>query len=166
MMQLDTLRYVRIFKGLDDVQLETLLPYLKLVDIEKGAYILKEDTIGDQIFILVKGTVRVTKDLVKGYDEDIASTEKVLATLTASILPTFGENGILGQAPRNANVIAATDCRLYTLSQQDFDAFAGSNHHAAYLIMKNIAQVLTERLNTTDENLVKLATALYIAVQQ
>lgn len=166
MMQLDTLRFVRIFKELDDKELELLLPCLKPIDIEKGAYILKEDTIGDQIFILVKGTVRVTKDLVKGYDEDVASTEKVLATLTASILPTFGENGILGQAPRNANVIAATDCRLYTLSKQDFDAFALSNHHAAYLIMKNIAQVLTERLNTTDENLVKLATALYIAVQQ
>jgi hypothetical protein len=47
----------------------------------------------------------------------------------------------------------------------EFDRFAEENTKAAYHIMKNIAEVLSQRLNTTDENLVKLATALYIAVQ-
>jgi CRP/FNR family transcriptional regulator, cyclic AMP receptor protein len=121
---------------------------------------------GDDFFILTKGKVRITKDLVKNYDEEVTSTQKVLATLSDEILPTFGENGILGDAPRNANVIAATDCQLYSLNMHDFEAFSQEHYRAAYFIVKNIAQVLTERLNTTDENLVKLATALYIAVQQ
>ncbi|MCB5261872.1 MAG: cyclic nucleotide-binding domain-containing protein [Candidatus Cloacimonetes bacterium] len=164
-MKIETLKKIRIFDGLGEDELSSLMPYLKVVNFVKGSYVLKEETKGEQTFILVKGKVRVTKDLVKGFDEDIASTQKVLATLSADLLPTFGENGILGQAPRNANVIASVDCQLYTLSKQDFDRFAQENHKAAYYIMKNIAQVLSERLNTTDENLVKLATALYIAVQ-
>lgn len=165
MISLETLRKVRVFNNLVDIDLETLRPYLQIRSFAKGDYVLKENTVGDCVYLLVKGTVRVTKDLVKGYDEDIANTQKVLATLSQDYLPTFGENGILGQAPRTANVVAATDCEIYTFSKQDFDAFALGNPKAAYLVMKNIAEVLSQRLNTTDENLVKLATALYIAVQ-
>lgn len=165
MINLETLKRIRLFKHLEDMELEILKPLLQPIQINKGSNILKEDTYGDQIFILVEGSVRVTKDLVKGFDEDIANTEKVLVSLTAEVLPTFGENGILGHAARTANVLASTDCLLYTLSKQDFDAYASTNYKAAYYIMENIAQVLSERLNATDENLVKLSTALYIAVQ-
>lgn len=160
-----TLKRIRLFHELSELELKALLPRLKPASYTKGACILREESFGDQIFILVKGRVRVSKDLVKGFDEDVASTEKVLATLKADSLPTFGENGILGKAARNANVTAAEDCLLYTLNKADFDAFAQEHARAAYHIMHNLAQILSERLNATDENLVKLATALYIAVQ-
>lgn len=159
------LKKVRLFSSLNSAELDHLARCLKSFNCQKGDYILREGSFGDQIFILVKGTVKVTKDLVKGFDEDVASTEKVLATLSGEILPTFGENGILGHAARNANVLAGTDCVLYTLCKQDFESYAAENVNAAYSIMQQIAQVLSERLNATDENLVKLATALYIAVQ-
>jgi CRP-like cAMP-binding protein len=63
-------------------------------------------------------------------------------------------------------VIAVEDCLLYTLSKSDFDDFAREHYPAGFHIMQNIAQILSERLNSTDESLVKLATALYIAVRQ
>ncbi len=166
MIKLETLGQIRVFAHLDDEELASLQPYLHPLSFARGDYILKENTMGDVIYILTKGKVRVTKDLVKGFNEEIGSNEKVLATLSDEILPTFGENGILGDAPRNANVIAATDCQLYSLHMADFEKYAEAHYRAAYHIVKNIAQVLTERLNTTDENLVKLATALYIAVQR
>jgi CRP/FNR family transcriptional regulator, cyclic AMP receptor protein len=166
MLDESTLSRIRLFQGLKEQELRALLPRLHPQSFKKGEYILKEESYGDHIFILVKGKVRVTKDLVKGFDEDIASTEKVLATLSADYLPTFGENGILGHAARNANVLAAEDCLLYLLTKADFEDFAKDNYPAAFHIMQNIAQILSERLNSTDENLVKLATALYIAVQQ
>ncbi len=165
MMSSELLQKVKVFDKLSLAELESLRSHLQLHKYTKGDYILTENSVGDCIFILVKGTVRVTKDLVKGFDQDIANTQKVLATLNEAHLPTFGENGILGQAPRTANVIAATDCDIYTLAKMDFDRFAAENTKAAYHIMKNIAEVLSQRLNITDENLVKLATALYIAVQ-
>lgn len=166
MLDIATLKRIPLFADLNDEQLLHLQPYLKECRIAKGSYILREGTEGDQIYMLCKGSVHVTKDLVKGFDQDQVSTEKVLVTLQGESLPTFGENGILGHAPRNANVIAQTDCVLYTLCKTDFDSFATGNIAAAYSIMINIARVLSMRLNSTDENLVKLATALYIAVQQ
>ena len=47
----------------------------------------------------------------------------------------------------------------------DFDSFANYDSKAAYIVMKNIARKLSQSLKSTDDNLVKLATALYIAVQ-
>jgi CRP-like cAMP-binding protein len=165
MIDQELLRKIAIFKDLDENELEHLAPYLKLQEYPKGSYILKENTVGDQFFILIKGRVKISKDLIKALDSEMASTQKALATLEGKDLPTFGENGILGQAPRNANVIAGTECALYGLSNQDFDDFAHVHTHAAFMIMKSIAMLLTQRLKSTDENLVKLATALYIAVQ-
>ncbi|HPF08291.1 MAG: cyclic nucleotide-binding domain-containing protein [Candidatus Cloacimonetes bacterium] len=161
-----SIKRIRLFQALQEQDIRDLLPLLKPLSIPKGEYILREESYGDTISILVQGKVRVTKDLVKGFDEDLASTQKVIATLSADYLPTFGENGILGHAARNANVIAIEDCTLYTLNKEDFEAYAKNHYAAAFCIMQNIAMILSERLNSTDENLVKLATALYIAVQQ
>ncbi len=162
---IQTLMKVRIFTGLNDDELVVVQSLLKACSFKKGDYVLRDESLGDELYLLIEGNVRVTKELVKGVDNSGAG-EKVIASLDGSMLPTFGENGILGHAPRTANVIAQTDCVLYSLNKHDFESLAKGNVHAAYLITMNIAQVLSDRLHTTDDNLVKLATALYIAVQQ
>jgi CRP/FNR family cyclic AMP-dependent transcriptional regulator len=161
----DDLRKIRLFHDLTDKQIELVSLLLDHLKIAQGEYIIKEQTTGDHIFILMKGTVKITKELVKGIETQEAG-DKMLATLTADSCPTFGENGLLGENLRSANVIAVTDCELYTLSEKDFDKFAVDNPDMAFKIMRNIASVLSERLINTDENLVKLATALYIAVSR
>jgi len=166
MLDIAILKKIPLFKELTDSQLKRLQPYLKICEYSKGSYILRENTTGDNIFLLVNGTAVVTKDLVMGFEQDRASTEKVLHTMRSEQLPTFGENGILGHAPRTANIIAQTDCVLYTLSKEDFDAYAAQDYHAGFHLVMNIARVISQRLSTTDVNLVKLATALYIAVRQ
>ena len=165
MIDLDTLSKVPLFNNITIEALTYLQPCFKQMLVPKGTVIIKENTEGDQIYVLVKGCVQVTKDLVKGFDTDQFWTEKVLAKLEGDSFPTFGENGVLGNGPRTANIIATTDCELYTLTKTDFDSFANYDSKAAYIIMKNIAMKLSESLKLTDDNLVKLATALYIAVQ-
>jgi len=165
MIELETLAKIPLFYDVNSEALAYLQPRFKQLLVNKGTVIIKENTEGDQIYILVKGIVQVAKDLVKGFDEDQLLTEKVLAKLSADSLPTFGENGVLGNGTRMANIIALSDCELYTLSKADFDNFAEYNYQAGYIVMKNIARKLSESLKDTDENLVKLATALYIAVQ-
>ena len=165
MIELETLAKVPLFIGLDSEALIYLQPCCKQLLVPKGTVIIKENTEGDKIFILVQGKVQVTKDLVKGFDEDQLLTEKVLATLSAESLPTFGENGLLEHGTRMANIIALADSELYTLARADFDSFAANNYRAGYIVMRNIAQKLSQSLKATDDNLVKLATALFIAVQ-
>ncbi len=166
MITLEVLSRVPLFKGLNEAQLIALQPLLKELKVPKGEYVIREGSMGDLIYLLFEGKVQVTKDLVKGFDEDQASTEKVLASLSGEMLATFGENGVLGNAPRTANIIAVQNSLLFTLAKADFDAYAANNYEAAYYIMTNIARKLSDSLSITDANVVKLATALYIAVRQ
>jgi CRP-like cAMP-binding protein len=159
------LKKIHIFNHLENAEVELSSSLLQHLHLLQGEYIIREATTGDHIYILMQGTVKVTKELVKGI-ESKETGDKMLATLTSDCCPTFGENGLLGENPRSANVIAVTDCELYTISQKDFDKFALDNPVVAYKIMRNIAIVLSERLVTTDENVVKLATALFIAVSR
>lgn len=161
----DTLKKIRLFQDLQENQMELIGKLLRPLIIPQGEYIIRELTEGDQIYILLSGKVRVTKELVKGI-EDHDAGEKQLATLSCDFCPTFGENGLLGRNLRSANVIAITECKLYTLAQSDFDLFASQYPEIAYIVMKNIASVLSERLIKTDESLVKLATALFISVSR
>jgi len=165
MIDLSILQKVPLLTGLSIQHLSTLQPLLKELRVAKGTYILRENTSGDKFYLLTDGCVQVTKDLVKGFEDDTATTEKVLATLCGKDLPTFGENGVLGQGDRIANIIATTDSVLWTLSKSDFERFASHNYEAAYIFMTNIARKISMNLKSTDDNLVKLATALYIVVQ-
>ncbi len=165
MLELSTLAKIPLFSGLDTDQLKVVRPFLKRHPVPRGQYIVKEDTYGDLLYILCAGTVKITKHLVKGMD-DAEAREKVLATLTSDLLPTFGENGVLGDSVRTANVIAHTDCTMFTLSQTDYETLTRQNIQVAFVIMRNIACKLSNLLYNTDINVVKLATALYIAVQK
>ncbi len=165
MIELDLLPKIRLFQGLDKEQLKAIRSLLKKDFVPKGQYLVKENTYGETLYILCEGKVKVTKELIKGID-NAGVKEKVLATLSSDLLPTFGESGLLVHVVRTANVIAHTDCTVCTLSKEDFNDFAEKNYAAGYLIMKNIACILSERLYETDDNLVKLATAFYISVQR
>ena len=165
MITIENLSKTRLFHDVPPEKLEIIRPKLIEQRFQQGQYIIRENTVGDLMFLLCKGTVIVTKELVKGI-EGVSSREKVIATLKADYIPTLGENGLLGHGFRTANVIAQTDCVLYTLSNADYCEFAAANIEAAYQIMRNIARIYSERLHETDNNLVKLATAFYIAVQR
>ncbi len=165
MITVETLQKIRLFHGVPEEHLLAIKDMLKSQTFVKGDTIIRENTINDEMFILTEGKVIVTKELIKIADA-VESREKVLATLDAAIYPTFGENGLLGDAPRTANVIANSDCTIYILNKADFERFATQYLPSAYLIMINIASTLSQRLHDTDINLVKLATAFYIAVQR
>lgn len=165
MIDAKVLSQIKLFQDVPADKLALIEPLLMRCNYSKGDYIIREDTFGDEMYLLCEGTVIVSKELVKGV-ADMQSKEKVLATLKADYYPTFGENGLLGHGARTANVIAQTDCVLCVLSKADFYSFASQNLEAAYTIMLNIARILSARLHDTDNNLVKLATAFYIAVQR
>ena len=165
LLSIEPLSKIHLFQGLQDYQLELISHLLMPLTVAQGEYILKEQTRGDKIYILFDGKVKVTKELVKGFDDQEAG-EKMLATLSSEYYPTFGENGILDNNTRSANVIAITPCELFTLSQKDFDDFAVDHPAIAYQIMKNVASIQSKRLIDTDDNLVKLATALFISVSR
>ena len=154
---------VQIFNGLNKRQLDLIANHLQEKTISKGKSIILENTQGDSLYILYSGNVKVTKKLTLEIENSDVE-EKQLTTLKGSDLPSFGENGLVGAGKRTASVYALTDCVTYRLTQADFSKIINYDPLAAFGIMKNIAITLAKRLESTDEDVVKLATALSIAV--
>ncbi|GEM_PF-354738 len=155
---------VQTFAGLSPAQLSRVAGALEVVHIPKDEYIIHENTQGNSLYILYKGRVNVTRKLTLEI-EGLTAEEKKLASLSADNLPAFGENGLVGAGKRSANVVAETDCVMYKLNREAFEELVRQDVEIGYQIMRNTSMSLARRLEVTDEYVVKLATALSIAVQ-
>jgi CRP-like cAMP-binding protein len=101
------------------------------VELPKGTVAVKEGGHGQEFFILVSGTAKVTR---KG---------KTVATLGPGDF--FGEIALLHNAPRNATVTATSDVDALVVSHRDFTSLLAT----APQIQAKILQALAERLAPT-----------------
>lgn len=159
------LRRFPILKGLEDEQLENLSQVLKPQKLKTGDVLFQEGENGTSLFFLMKGTVSIRQNLTL-LDEEMNKTQasKSLITLKSSHNPFFGEMALLGQGVRTATVQAVEDCQLMELAQKDFSLFIKESPLCAARMLANIGTLLSERLTKANRDILKLTTALSIAL--
>ncbi len=108
----ELLAKVPFFKGLPPEEFDQLVEILRPRTVLAEERIVKQGEIGDSLFLIGRGVVRVS---VGGAGEG----EKPIATLLAGDF--FGEMAVLTASPRTADVTAATDCVLYELRRPDVE---------------------------------------------
>ena len=82
------------------------------VRVKAGDIIIREGDEGDYYYMIQQGRCKVTRS-------SRAGSELTLATLGAG--DAFGEEALLSEAKRNADVVMLTDGILMRLSKQDFN---------------------------------------------
>jgi small-conductance mechanosensitive channel/CRP-like cAMP-binding protein len=92
---------------LDDAEADKLLASARLLRFGRGEKVLQEGDAGESMFILLSGEARV---FVRAGDH-----ETLVATLHAG--DYCGEMSLLTGAPRNATVIARTDCEMWEIEK-------------------------------------------------
>jgi len=102
---------VPIFSGLDETQVSFILSKMNKKEYLKGDIILMEDEVGDTFFIIMEGSVKVTKDSEDG-------REVILAVLSNGNF--FGEISLLDGKTRSANAISLEKTKLMILKRHDF----------------------------------------------
>ena len=161
------LKAIPILRDLDEEELRQVLKIARPVQFPRGKVILKEGETGKTLYIIAEGAVEVSKTLVMmGGREDVQDREKILTKLSAEDHAIFGEVALFEQSKRTATVVALTDCRMLELSKSDFLSLAEENPRIGYRITRNIVQLLCSRLRKTDEDTIKLTTALSIALSR
>jgi len=161
------LKAIPILRDLDEEELRQVLKIARPVQFPRGKVILKEGETGETLYIIAEGAVEVSKTLVMmGGREDVQDREKILTKLSAEDHAIFGEVALFEQSKRTATVVALTDCRMLELSKSDFLSLAEENPRIGYRITRNIVQLLCSRLRKTDEDTIKLTTALSIALSR
>jgi CRP/FNR family cyclic AMP-dependent transcriptional regulator len=152
-----------LFTGLDEEQLRTVARVLIRRRVAKGIPIFAEGDHSSSMYILAAGTVGTSKRLGLAAQAPADTTrQKVLVHLSAPQF--FGEMGLLSDLERSATITTEAECELLELTRADFERIAASDPLLGYRLVRNVAVVLAERLRRTDLDVLKLTTALSLAL--
>jgi CRP/FNR family cyclic AMP-dependent transcriptional regulator len=161
------LQETELFRGLAIEQITKVLGIARIVSFSEGDIIMKEGEVGNTMYVMLEGTVEVVKSLIMhGFDDESFGKNKVFTRLDARQHPVFGEIALLEEVDRTATIIAVTDCQLYEINKDDFLKLIESDARLGYVMLLNLARIVSARLRKADEDTIKLTTALSIVLQQ
>jgi CRP/FNR family transcriptional regulator, cyclic AMP receptor protein len=144
-MNVETLRQVPLFESLDTEAANELCELLESLDSKAGAVLFRTGDVGDAMYIIEEGKVRICVRAKDGHEVTLTELESG---------DFFGEMVLLDGKPRSADARVAEDARLAVLSREHFLSFVRSNPNVALEMLT----ALTNRLRHTDELLRHTAT--------
>ncbi len=104
--EIGVLQRVSIFAPVSAAVLESVARRLVQLDLPAGTVVIREGEPGDRFYVIVGGTLRVTRG------------GTTLRDMSAG--DSFGEIALLRDVPRTATVVAVTDVELYALDREQF----------------------------------------------
>ena len=103
----------RAFLQVPAANIQAMFMRIQEVPVQAGDLIIKQGDDGDYYYIIKHGRCKVTRT-------SKSNTQLTLATLKDG--DAFGEEALLSDAKRNANIIMETDGSLMRLSKEDFNS--------------------------------------------
>jgi CRP-like cAMP-binding protein len=152
-----------LFQDLQGPEVEEVLLGARERDFTAGSIIIREGEEGDSMFIMCQGEVEITKRLTLELEEDTPK-ERVMIRLIADDGVSFGEMALLEDEARSATVTALTRCRLLELKREAFLRLVREHPRMGVKLLIRLAQLLSRHLRKTNQDVVKLTTALAIAL--
>ncbi len=152
-----------LFQDLQEKEVQEVLGLAALRTFPAGEVIIHEGEAGDSMFIMCQGEVEITKRLGLVLDEE-APRERIIVRLKAEEGVCFGEMALLEKEPRSATVTALTECQLLEMGREDFLRLVRQNCEMGSKILLRLAQLLSRYLRKTNQDMVKLTTAMAIAL--
>ncbi|MBI3989975.1 MAG: cyclic nucleotide-binding domain-containing protein [candidate division NC10 bacterium] len=141
------LKEVPMFRGLPEEGLKRIVGLSREEGYRSGAVIFREGDPGETFYIIVEGTVRISKFVPGAGEEAMAFLEKS---------EYFGEMSLIDDHPRSAMAIAHTDCRLLVIDKIGFWDLLSSDRELASQILRDFCRVLSRRLRETSDRLVTI----------
>ena len=165
--KLDYLKKVSLFKDLDEENIKSVLSAMKVQKIEADNIIIKEGSIGDDLFILLEGEVEISKSLVlPEWVQAAQHQEKSLVHLSEKNYPFFGEMTIYDEeSERSASIKAVRPCLMAKISKSDLWKIFEKDNKIGMIINRNIAAELVKRLRKANKDILKLTTAFTLALE-
>jgi len=120
------------------------------VSFKKGQIIFAEGDLGNEMFIIQNGKVRIFKN-IDNFDQTLTVLEKG---------DFFGEMSILEGMPRSASAESEEDCELIKINSANFVSMIKSNIEIAIRIMRKLSLRLREA-NQQIEKLMHASTEMF-----
>lgn len=142
------LRNVTLFEGLLPVHLRRIASLVDEVTFNRGDSVFKHGDEGDGLYLIVEGTVRISRS-VSGMGEE------ALAVLGPGMY--FGEMSIVDDdCPRSADAIANEQSTLLKLPKDDLRDLMFVDRELAYELLWRFVRTLSKRLRESNDRLLML----------
>ena len=135
-----------LLRKLSDDELGCLAAVMEERTFPAGAEILREGEPGDEMYLLLRGSVNVLKTTLYG-------DKYVTASLVDSYHCSFGEMALIDRGNRSATVQAKTECRTLTLGYDAFQRFCREHPTIGLELLMSISVTLVHNLRMENENL-------------
>ena len=143
-MDIDFLKSVNIFSDLSESELNSIQEICKTRKYPKNSMIILEEEMGDVVFIVMSGSVKITRVNDEG-------KEVILAMLGSG--EVFGEMAILDGESRSANALSQENCEVVTINREDFLNLLKTNNKVSLNLMTEFAI----RLRKSDQQIEALS---------
>jgi serine/threonine protein phosphatase PrpC len=135
----EVLAKMPLFAKLSEREILRIMQVAEVRAYNAGDQVIKEGDKGDQLFIVLTGTVKVMRG------------DAVLTMLGSG--EHFGEMALIRSVPRSATVLAEGPCELIALRRGDFFEILRKEHELAVKLLWQFLGVLADRLDQTSKDL-------------
>ena len=111
---------------------------------EADATIFEHGSLGNKLYVILEGKVRIGRTVPGMGEEAIAVLGKG---------DVFGEMALLDEAPRSADARTQEACILLSVPKDRFEDLLFLHKDLAYEVLWNVIQTLTRRLRATNDKL-------------
>ena len=129
-----------LLSRLSEEDLASLDAVMEEREFPAGAEILREGEEGEEMFLLLKGSVDVLKTTPFG-------DPYVTASLVDSYHCSFGEMALIDRGKRSATVRAKTECRALSLGRETFLSFCRAHPTVGLELLLSISATLVRDLH-------------------
>jgi len=140
----ELVRKLNFFDDFKDSELQSFLSVCAERSFENGEVIFEEGTIGDEFYIIIKGSVEILKESTSG-------DRQLLAVIEDGSV--FGEMSIIDKTPRSATAAVGEDAKaeLLVIKKVFLEELSQSDINIATKLVLTLIKYISERLRLTSE---------------
>jgi CRP/FNR family cyclic AMP-dependent transcriptional regulator len=139
-----SLRACPLFQTLSAEQLARVGAVAQRRELPGGTAIFTEGAVGDEMYLLLSGRVRISKRLP-------GVGEEALAILEPGAY--FGEMAMIDDSPRSADALAHTGCALAVIRRDDLEQLMFVDKDLASVVLWSFVRTLAARLREMNEKI-------------
>ena len=146
----ELLQKLHLFQKLSFDETTRLGSIIHYLDLPPETVVIEENALGDALYVIQKGEVRVTRDVNRDGKHDV---NEEIGRLKEGDL--FGEMSLIDDLLTSATVITVGDCRLLKMPRDRFEALLKSDDKLGVKVFKSFCRTLSDRLRKTTSMLAK-----------
>ena len=149
MTALEALQRSTLFRDFTDTGLRIFAAVAREKSLPAGSPLFAENMVGESLYVVVSGTVRITRRAADG--------ERELGVLGPG--EHLGALAVLARSIRLVSAVAATPCQVLELTHADFVRLQPEKPQACLKLALSIAADLAARMSDNRDALQRLAAA-------